>query len=294
MKTLKQLREEYDSRFVPPMEISEELMLESSSPTLDMDKQGNEKVRSRNLSVNPIPSNRQMPALLIFRRMTWKTYPGKQVVALYYSKLVDKYLSIPFGPTGNLNISESRVYDTLEEMQQSLDENLLGAAGTLARAAAGNYIKNKLTGSGNNSGSGDDKKVEVKVSNGSGPKLIGGYKDGKGPQMLKKGDTFSKGVNKGDAAFQSKLKSATMKDMQAQKKSVAENKVSDLRKMVREGIETKDLQINGRTVELNRNMAKRIIEVYDSVNVINKRKIEGMLNEDVESFKKLLHFSIKQ
>ena len=54
-----------------------------------------------------------------------------------------------------------------------------------------------------------------------------------------------------------------------------------------------DLSINGRTVTLNTGMAKRILEVYDSVNTKNKKIVESMLNEDLESFKKLLNFSIK-
>jgi hypothetical protein len=40
-------------------------------------------------------------------------------------------------------------------------------------------------------------------------------------------------------------------------------------------------------------MAKRILEVYDSVNTKNKKIVEGMLNEDLESFKKLLNFSVR-
>ena len=72
-----------------------------------------------------------------------------------------------------------------------------------------------------------------------------------------------------------------------------ENKMSDIRKMVRENVEYKDFYINGRPVTLNTSMAKRILEVYDSVNATNKKLVEGMLNEDMESFKKLLNFSIK-
>ena len=69
--------------------------------------------------------------------------------------------------------------------------------------------------------------------------------------------------------------------------------MSDIRKMVKENVEYKDLYINGRPVTLNTSMAKRILEVYDSVNATNKKLVEGMLNEDMESFKKLLNFSIK-
>ena len=76
-------------------------------------------------------------------------------------------------------------------------------------------------------------------------------------------------------------------------KQMKENKMSDIRKMVKENVEYKDLYINGRPVTLNTSMAKRILEVYDSVNATNKKLVEGMLNEDMESFKKLLNFSIK-
>ena len=97
MKTLKQIREEHEDRFVSQVEsLPEELMLEDKS-------------------VKIVPSFKEMPSLLIFRRISFRMYPNKQVVALYYSKLVDKYLSIPFGPTGNLNLSEAIVADTLEE-----------------------------------------------------------------------------------------------------------------------------------------------------------------------------------
>ena len=97
MKTLKQLREEYDSELLSSVDfLPEEIMLEASKKTS---------------LVSSTPSFKQMPALLLFRRMTYRKYPGDQTVALYYSALVDKYLSIPFGPTGNLNLSEAVILD---------------------------------------------------------------------------------------------------------------------------------------------------------------------------------------
>ena len=69
--------------------------------------------------------------------------------------------------------------------------------------------------------------------------------------------------------------------------------MTDLRKMIKENVDAKDILINGKTITLNSNMAKRILEVYDSVNTKNKKIVESMLNEDLESFKKLLNFSIR-
>ena len=74
---------------------------------------------------------------------------------------------------------------------------------------------------------------------------------------------------------------------------IKENKISDIRGMVESDGTLHEMNINGKTVTLNTSMAKRILEVYDSVNTKNKKIVESMLNEDLESFKKLLNFSIK-
>ena len=95
---------------------------------------------------------------------------------------------------------------------------------------------------------------------------------------------------KEDPILRSREKTAEIKQLQ----SVKENKMSDLRDMINEGYDSMSISINGRQVTLNTSMAKRILEVYDSVNTKNKKIVESMLNEDLESFKKLLNFSIKQ
>jgi hypothetical protein len=268
MKTLKQIREEYDSRFVPPMEIPEELMLEGKIDTKSI-----------------VPSSREMPPLLLFRRITWRVYPNKQVVALYYSKLVDKYLSIPFGPRGNLNLSESRFYNSIEELDESITGAVTGAGiGYVTGGVKGAIVgaaKGLFDGGGDKPAEDDTKKKTTVINNTTVAPAQ------KKALFAKRGNTFKD-------ASDSRLRRAQEKELAAQKKQIKENRVADLRKMVREGIEVKDLHINGRTVPLNRNMAKKIVEVYDSVNVVNKRKIDNMLNEDLESFKKLLNFSIKQ
>ena len=89
-----------------------------------------------------------------------------------------------------------------------------------------------------------------------------------------------------DPVYQSKVKQASIAP-------VKENTISDIRTMIKEGVDNMDLSINGRTITLNTSMAKRILEVYDSVNTKNKKLVEGMLNEDLESFKKLINFSIR-
>ena len=297
MKTLKQIREEYNKKFSIEEDNSiDEIVLDEAKMKLS----------------TGIPSSKEMPVLLMFRRIQYRIYPDKQVVALYYSRMVDKYLSIPFGPKGNLNLSEAVIYDNLESVEEGTTwETLKGAAqgaiagraGGLAGMAAGavaggskGYIKGKYdelkakmrqkktqskkddTESGSSSSS--DSNLGIKP--------IGGFKRPIG--HIKTGSSWSSS-SKGDAVYQSRMKSAAAKE--ARQASVQENKISDLRKMIKEDMDNMELSINGRQVTLNTSMAKRILEVYDSVNTRNKKIVEGMLNEDLESFKRLLNFSIR-
>lgn len=298
MKTLKQIREEYNSKYMT-QELPEEFMLED---------------KSFKSSAPTVPATKDMPSLLIFRRVSFRLYPNKQVVALYYSKLVDKYLSIPFGPTGNLNLSEAVVLDE-EQLDEILPALVAGAemlAGAGARAAlsggaraalgaarsgisklgrtsVGRFAKSvaKKALKSALSSKGDDKSDDSKSTPAERPS----------GELLRDKPTIkthSSWENAPSARPIDQVRQREMirKDAQASK-SVAENKIIDIRKMVNEGIETKDLLINGRSITLNTSMAKRILEVYDSVNTKNKKIVEGMLNEDLESFKKLLNFSIR-
>ena len=125
MKTLKQIKEEYDNIVLSQeLNIPDELMLEGRE---------SDSIKSHRAA----PSFSQMPAMLLFRRVAYRLYPHKQVVALYYSKTVDKYLSVPFGPDGNLNLSESQVFNTYEEYM--IDEGAKWEAikGALKGAAHG-------------------------------------------------------------------------------------------------------------------------------------------------------------
>jgi hypothetical protein len=338
MKSLKQIREEYDDKFMSQVDnLPEELMLE-------------DKTKSSMLTV---PATKDMPGLLIFRRVSFRLYPNKQVVALYYSKLVDKYLSIPFGPTGNLNLSEANIFDTLDEAcwnthkqqgmkkkgnrmvpncvpkeekeieeqgssatryterptyeqfkdkvdalrEERLEENPLAALGAVGsavlRSSAGSMAKNLIKKGGKYLlkkalGADDDKKSSDNApshASSSQDKLL------RDRPTVKVSSSWETGQS-GRTIDQVRQKEMLRKDSQASK-SVAENKISDIRNMIKEGVDYKDLYINGRPITLNTSMAKRILEVYDSVNTKNKKIVEGMLNEDLESFKKLLNFSVR-
>jgi hypothetical protein len=426
MKTLKQIREEYDSQFLDLVEsLPDELMLEGSET---------DKPRFKMSRASPVPSSKEMPVMLIFRRVQYRVFPKGQVVALYFSNTVNKYLSIPFGKDGNLNLSESVIMDESEAWQRKEGKNPEGGLNrkgimSYRRANPGSKLsmavttppsklkpgskaanrrksfcarmggmpgpmkdekgrptrkalslrkwnceesfqsrlselrenrlnedwKDTLVSIGKSMPGYEDKeesKKEWKKGNywkaikaqgralgkaaltGAGvaagvavgarvlPSLAGaaagalpgaiagaaktaaspvgdmkmvGQSKASRPDIQKK-SSWQKAQPKYGATTQSKLGQADLaqaRSVTSPRKQVAENKISDIRNMVGEGIESKDLHINGRTVTLNSGMAKRILEVYDSVNTKNKKIVEGMLNEDLESFKRLLNFSIK-
>lgn len=469
MKTLKQIREEYNNQVLDQInQVPDEIMLE-----------GRETAAMKPSPKN-VPGPSEMPSMLLFRRVAYRAYPGRQVVALYYSKLVNKYLSVPFGPDGNLNLSEAEVLDegvigdTLKGAAKgALVGHVAGTAaglapgaiaGTVAGAAIGGYkaakksmkkaevkedwqdvnrkdktdgLSQKAVNAYRRENPGSKLQTAVTEKNPSGKraarrksfcsrmggmkkrltsaktardpdsrinkalrrwnceesfkakleekrynvnegwrdtlisvgKSMPGYQDKEASkEAWKKGDykgaiksqakalgkaaltgagvalgaralptlartavaaattsaakddkketqskpdnTFTpvkassyhkqatkakstwQSAKPSDATFQSKQKAALSKEISSTK-SMAENKISDIRQMVNEGNKRLDMEINGRSVHINTSMAKRILEVYDSVNTKNKKIVESMLNDDLESFKKLLNFSIK-
>lgn len=447
MKTIKQIREQYDTRFLSQVEsLPEEIMLEGKD------------LSSR------VPSSKEMPIMLIFRRVQYRVFPDKQYVAMYYSKTLNKYLTIPFGPKGNLNLSEAVLIDEemlnedwsdvkhqnptgglkksgvmayrrenpgsklqtavttkpsklkpgskaanrrksfcarmggmkkrltsaktandpdsrinkalrkwnceesfrqkLYEKRMQQDEGVLSALDTGAEALVPYYSAGKKALKGDWSGAAKDAAVDtalmaatggagklavgagklalkgagrgltragIKVGGKTGGKIVRGAgrlaasaaksavknaftSDGKKqePQQVQQvmpGERRQPKVKTFVASDLAKNRSGDITgsiESQALKKQartslqsplktsdVQENKVSDIRNMINENVDHMNLSINGRTVTLNNSMAKRIVEVYDSVNTKNKKIVEGMLNEDLESFKRLLNFSIK-
>lgn len=421
MKTLKQLREEYDNSMP---QIPEEILLEAKDKSL----------------MGPIiPSPKEMPVMLLFRRISYRVFPNKQVVALYYSKMIDKYFSVPFGPTGNVNVNEARMIDEdwqkvnrrdktdglsqaavnayrrenpgsklktavteknptgkrasrrksfcsrmggmkkrltsaktardpnsrinkalrrwncEESFRQKLYEKRMQREGVAdyldagAEAIVPYYSAGKKLYKGDYKGAATDAAVDTallatgavagKVA-GAGLRLAGkglgkiASKFRKTPKVAPKPKATSPKTPKksgggagadiaraaADAAVDmakgaakepsrtyepdifkppepktpgAKITSSLKPKMPRDSKSVNENKISDIRSMVESEDKLHEMTINGRTVTLNNSMAKRILEVYDSVNTKNKKIVEGMLNEDLESFKKLLNFSIK-
>ena len=57
--------------------------------------------------LNKMPTEREIPTVIILKRKAIRIYPDNQKVALYYSQALDKYVTIPFGTIEGGAVNES-------------------------------------------------------------------------------------------------------------------------------------------------------------------------------------------
>ena len=72
------------------------------------------------------------------------------------------------------------------------------------------------------------------------------------------------------------------------------NNLNILKQMVEHNISSHVIHINETPITINNRVAKKVVNVYESLNRQNKKKVEKMLNEDATSFKKIINFSVRQ
>jgi hypothetical protein len=58
--------------------------------------------------------------------------------------------------------------------------------------------------------------------------------------------------------------------------------------------ETIELDLNGNKFELNKSVAAKVQNVYESLNKTNRKKMLRMMNESTESFNKIISFAVGQ
>ena len=74
-----------------------------------------------------------------------------------------------------------------------------------------------------------------------------------------------------------------------------ESVMSQIMAMVNEDVTEMQLNIGENTLKINNTIAKKVVGVYESLNIDNKKKMEDMLNEGTtESFMKLINFAVRQ
>ena len=73
-----------------------------------------------------------------------------------------------------------------------------------------------------------------------------------------------------------------------------ESVIDTLKNMVANNIQETKLSFNEQEITINNTVAKKLLNVYESVNKTNKKKMEQMLNESATSFNKVLTFAVRQ
>jgi hypothetical protein len=81
---------------------------------------------------------------------------------------------------------------------------------------------------------------------------------------------------------------------QARQTPFNESNLSILKQIVENDIPSHQLQIGEETISINKSIAKKLVNLHESLNKQNKKKLERMLNEDIVSFRKAINFVLKQ
>jgi hypothetical protein len=72
------------------------------------------------------------------------------------------------------------------------------------------------------------------------------------------------------------------------------NVLDTIKLIVENNISEQTVRFNENEISINNTVAKKLLNVYESVNKTNKKKMEQMLNENATSFNKVLTFAVRQ
>jgi hypothetical protein len=76
--------------------------------------------------------------------------------------------------------------------------------------------------------------------------------------------------------------------------SATKNVIAELNAMKSNSLSEHTLNIGNDSIIISNAIAEKIINVYENLNNSNKKKFDKMINESVDSFKKILTFSVRQ
>lgn len=84
------------------------------------------------------------------------------------------------------------------------------------------------------------------------------------------------------------------RDEKLYRKSLQENVINQLNHVKSNSLSEHTLNIGNDSIIINNTIAEKIISVYENLNAGNKKKFDKMINESVDSFKKIVNFSVRQ
>jgi hypothetical protein len=199
------------------------------------------------------PKPESIPSVIILKRKAIRVYPDNQKVALYYAQGIDKYVSIPFGTFGD------------------------GGAGVVSED------------------------YELPVERAKRLKLV---------RKKKPLRPISKVVRPNPRVLPTASKTPTKtKSIPTKKPTVGgvlagaisgaargltnEDVLTTIKAMVNENIAEKTIGFGEKEITINNTVAKKIVSVHESMNRQNRKTMENMLNESVDSFNKVITFATR-
>jgi len=75
---------------------------------------------------------------------------------------------------------------------------------------------------------------------------------------------------------------------------VNESHLSQIKALVESGNSSLNLTFGEHQISINNRIGKKLLTVYESLNQSNKKKVEDMLNESADSFRKVINFVVRQ
>lgn len=321
MKTLKELRESYDSNY-----LNEASTFSKFDPKVE---QG-------------FPSDKKIPMMLILKRKAIRIYPDNQKVALYYIEALDKYVTIPFG-TGVPTVTES---EDLNEVAPLIG-GVLGAAirfaGPSIMRGAGHILKGagkdalsasrflapgatakaEKVGSAINKGikkyqwrrnarakvnargKTSDRTTVIPTPGFSGSMQSGNDYTGSSIVTKGRGDSYQFGQVKPIISTErtsvsqhdplSRSPSSIQKFYRLQgAAAITPNQMYESLKEIKNNKKDKNVKfLNEEEIAINTNIANNLLNLYESLNKKNKQKMLEKLCENMDSFKKIVSFASK-
>ena len=89
---------------------------------------------------------------------------------------------------------------------------------------------------------------------------------------------------------------ASLAQQNAQNKNLAtrseETVINQIREFVKSDSSNNNIVVNENLIDINTNIAEKVLTVYESLNAKNKAKFEKMLSESKESFRKAVNFAL--
>ena len=93
--------------------------------------------------------------------------------------------------------------------------------------------------------------------------------------------------------FDTEIARNRKRESQFDKSLVSEDVISQLN-IIKESRSEGTINIGNNSIAINKTVAEKIITVFESLNKENQKKINVMLNESVDSFKKIINFAVRQ